>query len=85
MTDDVINQPIEILMQPHEIDADAAQSLRSRLSTHYQQPVTDVARGPISTSSVPATGGLPEPGADRRKPWWTGFPETTTSTCGLRP
>jgi putative methionine-R-sulfoxide reductase with GAF domain len=57
MTDDVINQPIEILMQPHEIDADAAQSLRSRLSTHYQQPVTDVARGPISTSSVPATGG----------------------------
>ena len=85
MTDDVINQPIEILMQPHEIDADAAQSLRSRLPTRYQQPVTDGARGPISTSSAPTTGGPSRAGRRQAEAAVDGFPETTTSTCGLRP
>jgi AmiR/NasT family two-component response regulator len=44
MTSDVIDQAIQNLMDRYDIDADAALALITRLSTHNQQPVTDVAR-----------------------------------------
>jgi AmiR/NasT family two-component response regulator len=49
MTSDVIDQAIENLIDRYDIHADAALALITRLSTHNQQPVTDVARRLIST------------------------------------
>ena len=49
MTSDVTDQAIENLIDRYHIDADAELALITRLSTHNQQPVTDVARRLIGT------------------------------------
>ena len=49
MTSDVVEQAIENLIDRYHIDADAELALDTRLSTHNQQPVTDVARRLIGT------------------------------------
>ena len=55
MTDDVITRTTELLMRRYHIDADAAQALVMQLSTHQQQPMTDVARALIAKFSAPRT------------------------------
>jgi len=56
MTSDVIDQAIENLINRYDIDVDAALALITRLSTHNQQSVTDVARQLNETLA----GGAPE-------------------------
>ena len=55
MTDDVITRTTELLMRRYNIDADAAQALVMQLSTHQQQPMTDVARALIAKFTAPTT------------------------------
>jgi hypothetical protein len=49
MTSDVIDQAIKKLIDRYDIDADAALALITRLSTHAQEPVTELARRLIGT------------------------------------
>jgi putative methionine-R-sulfoxide reductase with GAF domain len=73
MTDDVITQATELVMRRYNIDADAAQALVMQLSTHQQQPMTDVARALIAKFSAHTTadpsraeaGPRPGPTVDR--------------------
>jgi ANTAR domain len=53
MTSDVIDQAIEKLIDRYDIDADAALALITRLSTHSQQPVSDVARRLSAHTNAP--------------------------------
>jgi len=55
MTNDEMNRAIDVAMQRYDINAEAARSLLTRLSTYYQQPVIDVARRLTATSSAPTT------------------------------
>jgi len=74
MPHDVISQAIVATMLRYHIDADAAQTLVTQLSTHQQQPLIDVARDLIAKFSVPTTAdpspaeasAQPEPTVDRR-------------------
>ena len=70
MRDDVITRATELVMGRYHIDADAAQALVMQLSTHQQQPMTDVARALIAKFSAPTTA--------------EGF-HATTSMCELPP
>ena len=74
MPHDVISQAIVATMLRYHIDADAAQTLVTQLSTHQQQPLIDVARDLIAKFSVPTTAdpspaeasAQPEPTVYRR-------------------
>ncbi len=68
MPDDLISQAIALTMLRYNIDADAAQALVMQLSTHQEQPMTDVARALIAKFSAPTTANpsraeaSPQPG-----------------------
>ncbi len=62
--DDVITQATELVMRRYNIDADAARALVRQLSTHQQQPVTDVARTLIAKFSAPPTADTSGADAD---------------------
>jgi transcriptional regulator with GAF, ATPase, and Fis domain len=74
MPHDVISQAIVATMLRYHIDADAAQTLVTQLSTHQKQPLIDVARDLIAKFSVPTTAdpspaeasAQPKPTVDRR-------------------
>jgi hypothetical protein len=75
MTDDEISWAIDVLKQRHGIDAAAGQSLLTRLSDFYGQPVSDVARRLIGTSSAPTTADSSAPGRRQAGPAINGFSE----------
>jgi hypothetical protein len=64
--DDVITQATELVMRQYNIDADAALALVTQLSTHQQQPMTDVARALVARFSAPTTADTSRAGAGPR-------------------
>ena len=70
MPHDVISQAIVAAMLRYHIDADAAQTLVTQLSTHQKQPLIDVARDLIAKFSVPTTAdpSPPKPAHSRNRP-----------------
>ena len=86
MPDDLNSQAIVITMLRYNIDAEAAQALVKRLSTHQQLPITDVASRPhreILRTRRLRTRPEPKPAHGRDRPS-TSF-HTTTSMCDLPP
>ncbi|HWF70114.1 MAG TPA: GAF and ANTAR domain-containing protein [Mycobacterium sp.] len=73
MTDDAINRAIDVLVQRCDINAEAARSLLTRLSTYYQQPVIAVARRLITPSSAPTTVDPSAAGRQQPAPAVDGF------------